>query len=1145
MKRYLIFRIFLIHILLSTLVFSQSDSTVIQPDTARANLYFVRGKALSVKADYDSSIYYLEKAKDIYKKAGLKSEDSKIWERYLETFNILVSNLRQKGRLAEAMERLQEALSLVLKRIGDNFLPVAKSYDQLGLIQGQKGKIDDALTYFERSLAIKQQVLGENNKEFANTSSYIGVVFEIKGDFDKAFEYFNKTLKIKQEVIGEKNIDGSTIYSQLGRLHRLTGNYEKALLHLNKYLKMMIRFYGDSHPKVAGGLISLGIVYRIKGNYERALDIYNRALVIEIKYSGEDHYYVAKLYNNIGVVYDRKGDYDEAIQYYKKALTILQKYFVENHEYVAGAYLNIGRIYSFKGEYDKALDYYKKSLNIWMKLYSESHFLIADSYEGIGEVYRKKSNYDKAIEFQNKALVSRIKVLGKDHLKVSHSYQLLGQNFSEKNNFKKAFEFYNKSLAIRLQSLGEKKPEVSIVYRNIGNLFYKQNEIEKALSYAQKSIISLTPEFADTNIYSNPLLDNILSETELLQALELKAQALEKLYSIHSHDLKDMQMSFNTYQLASELIDQVRIGYRAEGSKLFLGENASKIYEKAINNSLKLYHITQNNEYKEKAFLFAEKSKSSVLLSVLQDSRAKQFAGIPDSLLQEESDLRVDLAFYDTQIQRELPKKNNRDSLKIKKYEDRSFALKIQYEQLMEKLETKYPDYYDLKYQIRTASISKLQDILDEKSILLEYFVGDSSIFFFTVSNNDFDFLSVKIDSSFQQMAESLNLSIKNIDSKNFINLCYELYNYLIKPVEEKLTAKDRLIIIPHGILYKTPFETFITQQPEKKDGLDLNHLDYLIRGFDVSYHYSATLYVNSKNEQGKRFARTRKTEQTFVGYAPVFSNETKNGYILMSNLPTVNLAYADVGLRAVTLDGKWFNELEYSEQEVQDIVKILEKEKKKAIGFFHTDASEENFKSHAGNYKYVHVASHGMINEINPKLSGIIFSQPMDSNYAEDGILYSGETYNLNLNADLVVLSSCESGIGKLQRGEGLMALTRGFFYSGVPSLLVSLWSVSDISTAQLMTDFYRNLQKGLSKTEALRKAKLDLIKRSTIINDVEVSFAHPFFWAPFVLIGESETPLTVESRYSYYVFILIVFLGIVLAGILWAWKRRQGNPK
>ncbi len=191
------------------------------------------------------------------------------------------------------------------------------------------------------------------------------------------------------------------------------------------------------------------------------------------------------------------------------------------------------------------------------------------------------------------------------------------------------------------------------------------------------------------------------------------------------------------------------------------------------------------------------------------------------------------------------------------------------------------------------------------------------------------------------------------------------------------------------------------------------------------------------------------------------------------------------------------FEELKFSKWEVNSIVDLFLKNKPNEIStaYFYSDASEENFKANAKDYKIVHIASHGFINEDQPDISGVIFAQPTDSAFTDDGILYSSETYNLNFNADLIVLSSCESGLGKLFRSEGMIALTRGFLYSGGSNIIFSLWKIPDKHTSELMVEFYRQMISGKTYSESLRQAKLKLIG-----NEIT---ARPRSWAGFLLIG------------------------------------------
>lgn len=300
------------------------------------------------------------------------------------------------------------------------------------------------------------------------------------------------------------------------------------------------------------------------------------------------------------------------------------------------------------------------------------------------------------------------------------------------------------------------------------------------------------------------------------------------------------------------------------------------------------------------------------------------------------------------------------------------------------------------------------------------------------------------------------------------------------------------MIIIPHSVLYKIPFGALLTEKVEDIVRLDFTSLPYFIDQYEISYHNSATLYVNVTQQQ-KALARESLQEKTLVGFAPVFSKKTDNGYILSSNYSKYNNGSQ---LRSVSRNGHYLKELGYSENELENIIELCQSKQIKALGYFHSDATEKNFKLNAPNYPFIHIATHGIINEQRPQLSAIIFSQPKDSTHKQDGFLYSGEIYNLSLNTDLVVLSSCESGLEKLVKEEGLMALTRAFLYAGAQNLIVSLWKVSDKQTSELMIELYKNIIDSKTYSQSLRQAKRQLIRHENT--------CFPKFWSGFILLGE-----------------------------------------
>ena len=871
---------------------------------------------------------------------------------------------------------------------------------------------------------------------------------------------------------------------EIGNNFLYMGDDETTRLHLERTLTIAEHRLAPNHPHVAGSHRLLGYFYGTRGNFELGTEYLNKAIRMTIESVGQRHPRLADLYDDFGLVYIHNGDYDSAIEFSKRAADIRIEVLEPNDISIAVALDHVGVAYGSKGDHEEALRYFQEGLKIRSSALGEGHWRLILSYGNVAITYSEMAAYKEALQYYGKILEMARSQLGETNRLFLDTLYNMGVVYERKQEYEKALEYYRRSFPDDMQKFPF---DVAQIYRNIGDVYLLMRDYDNALASIQMAIVYLVENFDDTSIDVNPQLIGIRSDTFLLKSLASKADALVKLFAHKSHDINDLRVALDTYLLSVQLVTKMRSSYKAESSKLFLAETASKIYEQAIETSLKLFALTGKNKYKESAFTFAEEGKAGVLWESLAESQAKKFSGIPDSLLALENRLKGDLAAYDAKIQTA-----DRETPKMKEYEKAHFDLNLEFQQLLVHFEKSYPRYHTLRYEPRCISLAKVQGALDDKTVILEYFLGDSLLTIFAISRDDFDVISFPADSVLTLTIETFVNSIKKLNTREYLRTAHNLYNRLIAPVSDRIARQERLIIIPHGVLFKIAFEALLTQKPSYT-GTDFISYHYLLRDFEVSYHYSTALFLRTlKGVDGRRGIRDRE----FIGFAPVFSDSGKGGNILASKYPVLTFEFEDEDVRSAIIQGKRFSALRHSQIEVESIVNLFEKNKRSGVGYFHKAASEENFKNDITECRYLHIATHALINGDRPKLSGIIFSQPSDSSSREDGILYAAETYNLNLTADLVTLSSCESGIGKLVRGEGLMALTRGFLYSGARNLIVSLWKVSDKHTSQLMIELYKNILQGKSYSAALREAKLMMLKNPAT--------AFPKSWSSFILIGQ-----------------------------------------
>ncbi len=320
----------------------------------------------------------------------------------------------------------------------------------------------------------------------------------------------------------------------------------------------------------------------------------------------------------------------------------------------------------------------------------------------------------------------------------------------------------------------------------------------------------------------------------------------------------------------------------------------------------------------------------------------------------------------------------------------------------------------------------------------------------------------------------------------------HELYKILIEPLG---LSKDysNIIIIPDGVLGYLNFETLIKNKPDTTK-VNYRNLDYLIRAYTLSYGYSGTVlfHRNISTSHSKKL----------LAMAPVYDfggNEIANNSISIRDL-TNNL-----------------NSLDHIVEEVKRVNEIY-----KGQLFIGEEATEANFKANAHNFNILHFAMHTLVNDENPMNSKLVFT--LNNDTVEDGFLNTYEIYNLDLNAELAVLSACKTGVGKLSKGEGIMSLARGFLYAGVPGIVMTLWEVEDISSANVITGFYENLKKGLNKDVALRESKLSYLESANPLQ------SHPYFWAAYVQIGNNNPVISYSNKmYFVYAAILLCVMGLL----------------
>ncbi|MCA9434916.1 MAG: CHAT domain-containing protein, partial [Candidatus Omnitrophica bacterium] len=476
-----------------------------------------------------------------------------------------------------------------------------------------------------------------------------------------------------------------------------------------------------------------------------------------------------------------------------------------------------------------------------------------------------------------------------------------------------------------------------------------------------------------------------------------------------------------------------------------MANTAHPFYEGALLTNHLLYQETDSTQYLTESFDLAERSKALLLYQSIQEADALQYAGIPGSLLEREYNLRIDLSYYDQKRQERLSEGLEETDSTVLSISSKLFDLNQSYDSLKTHFEEEYPEYYRLKYDLSTISVEEIQkELLNPDQSLLEFFVGDSTIFIFLLSQKDYDVIQVRKDTAIEAWVSQLRRGLKapynseepedspyrnsSYSAQQYADAAVKLYDKLIAPVKDKLQPK--VIIIPDGVLGYLPFQALLEEMPARPYRFHTH--SYFGREHQLSYSYSATLLKEMQNK-----VHRAEPGKSLLAMAPFYDGTLYT----LDSLYKAELAELELEESLATTARSAFESLPYSGAEAYTASQLWDGD------FLQGDeATEQHFREMAGQYRMLHLATHGAANDEVGEYAYLAFTEVDDS--LENELLFVKDIYNLQLNADLVILSACQTATGELQRGEGIISLARAFAYAGAKSITTTLWSVNDQKT-------------------------------------------------------------------------------------------------
>lgn len=982
-----------------------------------------------------------------------------------------------------------------------------RALDSLADAAYRAGDYKAAIIYGETLLGKIELRSGTQDSTYGYFSNYLGFMNLYVGNYSAAEKLFLQAERIYTNINGEEHKDVVIALGGLAKLYNQMEHYEKAEKILLKTKRINIKLVGTEHQAYANTLIDLAELYRLTGRYTEAEALYLEGKGIYVKIYGPTHDLCSAILSNIASLYQDMYRYEEAESLYLEALHIDEQTRGNKHPSYALKLYNLARLYFKTERYEEGEKKCLEAQEIQKKLGGE-HPNYIHGLTILATAYRDQGRHEEAIGLFLKVRRLYKEVFGINNPKYGATLFDLANTYFEMGRYEEALLLQLESLKITENKLGIEHEKYAKCWNALGKTYWRLNNITKTKECLRNGLkaasgldisLMITKEWKDSLVTAN--YSSVIHIEQALDNLNYLHLLLEQ-EKDKNVEVKELILS----NLAHDLLERIRKLHTNSDSKLrILGRG-----EGWASRGLDL--LNRKRQVKE-AFDLAEAQKSVLLLEATKSEKAYQLGFLPDSLMLREKVLFKDRDELEAGIIK-ASRKFTKDSLRI-------FLNAVQQDihAFVGQIEQDYPDYAQLKYQKDNVTLTEIQALLEPKTALLEYVITDSVLYLFYIDKNKYKMskqairqhtLKAKINELHTALSDyELLLNNQKKSYEAYTRPAHWFYKKLIAPIMDDASGIEHLIIVPDGELAYLPFEAFLVEPANQGGVPNYINLDYLLEHYKISYNYSATLW--RENKQGEKKVNNGQM-LAMAGNYDLYLDSTKKHFRLSDYYRNRN------GLKPL-----------YAAQKE---VRVLSKEFQGYFGF-DKGASERLFKEKAGNYAVIHLAVHGALDSRHPILSSLIFTEDGDS--LENSLLQAYEISNLKLNADLVVLSACETGFGAFEKGNGIASLARSFMYAGASSMVVTLWSVNDHVTAKIMKDFYSNLSDGMNKSEALQQAKLNFKETASGMGQ------HPAFWSPFILVGNDE-PIQI-LRKSHWVFWGMVLTGLLgLLGVGLYWKKRKG---
>jgi CHAT domain-containing protein/Tfp pilus assembly protein PilF len=948
---------------------------------------------------------------------------------------------------------------------------------------------------FRKAIGYAQEALrcwraAQDRSKEAESLFTIGLLYIEIADRQNALRYTTEALPVAESTQAPRVIGRAL--EAIGRVHNTFGDKRKAVEYCEKALSLL-RAAGDRAGE-ANTLENAGVALSGMGDRRKALAYYNQSA--EIFQSLHDARMLAEVQGNMGMVYDNLGEYERALKNHSSELRIARQ--MSDRVTEAVTLNNVATAYTGLGELQKALDTYTAALEINRALGNDWNVSI--NLNNIAWVYEQLGDRQHALKFYQESLELIRKV--NDQRRMASTLKNIAAIHADSGAYRKAIEIHSEALSLR-RGTGDTDGEANSLF-SIGYTWAKLGEWEKAREHMERAL-AIHRTFGNRYLLSRSLrgagavyrqsgnpgrarahLEEALEISRAIRDRKGEAEDLAELARIE----KDLGNDGRAAQRAGEALaalESIRSKVMSPTLRASFVSSVRDVQELEIEMLMRLHSQQPEAGFGEAALMACERGRARSLLEMLNESGVEIRNGVDASLLARERELaRLISAKAELQTRLLSGKHTDAEAAEAERELD---ALGVEHQQLQSRIRQASPQYAALS-QATPLSLKEIQaKVLDEDTVLLEYALGavKSALWVVTPSTvqafalppagdieaaagRAYDLLTARNQRREGETPAARLARVRQADTE-YLAVARRVSRLLVGPAAAYLQHK-RLLIVAEGMLQYLPFGAL----PECGSELPL------IVNHEIATGPSASVVALLRGEAAGRMPASKLLA---VFADPVFQPDDPR---------ITGPASSHVRPAAFRIDN--FARLRFSRSEAEGISRLADPAATlKALDF---DASRETAMSpRLADYRIVHFATHSLLNNEHPELSGVVLSLVDRNGQPQNGFLRLYDIYNLRLRADLVVLSACRTALGQDIKGEGLIGLARGFLYAGAPRVVATLWEIDDRTTEQAMKQFYEGmLGRGERPAEALRAAQVALWKSK--------GWEAPYYWASFILEGE-----------------------------------------